>query len=384
MTVLFMLPIPLVISLFIRHRARYKDIWLIAEREDEARDNGYHLFKYIRTQYPHKQVYYVIDFKSRDKQRLEKLGNLVDYLSFKHFLYFVLCSKSISTHLHGAAPMARACIPFYPLMPKKKIVFLDHGIIKDYMLGLHKKFSRINMFICGAKPEYDYIKDKFGYDPMEVQYTGHARFDNLHENSTGKRQILLMPTFRKWLYNLTRLPHEIGEEEFKKDQFYVRYQSLLINESLMEALDKYNYNLIYFPHSSAQDFLHVFESIHPRIILASRDNHDIQDLLLQSRLLITDYSSVFFDFAYMHKPVLYYQFDTERYRSQHYQQGYFEYKTHGFGPVVSDENDVIDKVISYMQSEFAMEPEYVKRASAFFPLRDNNNCSRIFSAICAM
>lgn len=42
--------------------------------------------------------------------------------------------------------------------------------------------------------------------------------------------------------------------------------------------------------------------------------YDVQQLLKESLLLITDYSSVFFDMMYMNKPVIFYQFDENQYR----------------------------------------------------------------------
>ena len=75
------------------------------------------------------------------------------------------------------------------------------------------------------------------------------------------------------------------------------------------------------------------------IIIAHKDDYDVQDLLIRSSVLVTDYSSVFFDFAYMGKPVIYYQFDEDEFRKNHYQEGYFSYREHGFGRVLKYENE---------------------------------------------
>ena len=40
-----------------------EDIWLISERPDQARDNGY-CFRFLREQHPEVQVYYLIDKKA--------------------------------------------------------------------------------------------------------------------------------------------------------------------------------------------------------------------------------------------------------------------------------------------------------------------------------
>ena len=67
-------------------------------------------------------------------------------------------------------------------------------------------------------------------------------------------------------------------------------------------------------------------------------------MIKKSALLITDFSSVFFDFGYMKKPIIYYQFDNELFRSNHYKEGYFSYERDGFGPVATKENDLISYI----------------------------------------
>ena len=75
------------------------------------------------------------------------------------------------------------------------------------------------------------------------------------------------------------------------------------------------------------------------IIIADKDTFDVQDLLIRSQILITDYSSVFFDFAYMKKPEIFFQFDNERYRNSHYKEGYFSYELDGFGKVTYNRDE---------------------------------------------
>lgn len=46
----------------------------------------------------------------------------------------------------------------------------------------------------------------------------------------------------------------------------------------------------------------------------------------------------------MEKPMIFYQFDKESFRQQHYEEGYFDYDRDGFGEILYDENDVIDEL----------------------------------------
>ena len=98
-------------------------------------------------------------------------------------------------------------------------------------------------------------------------------------------------------------------------------------------------------------------------------------------MLITDYSSVFFDFAYMKKPIVYYQFDEDDFHSWHYHKGYFDYRTMGFGDVCMKEAEVLESLCDVFYNNMQPSPEYLKRMDAFFPLHDTNNCQRIFDRI---
>ena len=99
----------------------------------------------------------------------------------------------------------------------------------------------------------------------------------------------------------------------------------------------------------------------------------MQKLLKESNILITDYSSVQFDFAYMDKAIIYFQFDEKEFYSKHYSKGYFDFKTMGFGPVCKTKEEVVEALKNNQNKSF-----YQERASSFFKYRDYNNSERIF------
>ena len=67
-----------------------------------------------------------------------------------------------------------------------------------------------------------------------------------------------------------------------------------------------------------------------------RKTCNYQKTLLKASLLVTDYSSIFFDFAYLRKPVIYAHFDYEEYRMNYYPKGYFNYEKDRFGFIAHD------------------------------------------------
>ena len=346
------------------------DVWLISERGDDARDNGYWLYKYLKDRHPEVKVKYVISKKSPDRSKISD-GDIVEFGSKSHYVLFLTAGKLISTHTMGFSPNYR----LFNRMNKKgllhlkgRTVFLQHGITKDYIDSFSRKNAKIDLVICGAKPEYEYMISRYGYDRSNAVYTGFARFDHLVDESSGKRQILVMPTFRRYLNYINN---------FESTDYYHKWNSFLNNKELIKYLEEKDIKLVFYPHYEIQKWIHHFRIKSKKIIIAKKEEYDVQKLLKESNLLVTDYSSVAFDFAYLNKKVLYYQFDQDQYRNKHYSEGYFDYKKDGFGPVCDDEHILVRKII---ESGLNARVD-ANRLCNIYSIHDTHNCERIYDAI---
>lgn len=359
-----------------------KHVWIISERGTDARDNGFHFFRYVRNKHPEQNAYYIIDKKSADYPKVSALGNTVQMGSLKHWLLFLGAEMRISTHINGYVPGKHWRYRDFVSHEQKiraKVVFLRHGIGKDNVRGHYRDRTNIRLFLCGAKREYDYVLSHYGYSREEVKYTGLARFDSLHGFRT-KRQVLIMPTWRDWL-SPDFSGRGLSEQEIRDSLYVQRWSSLLGNGRLRALAEKYHVAFIFYPHYEMQRFLSLFPQGDEAVVIADFAHYDVQQLLKESMLLITDFSSVFFDFAYMHKPTLYYQFDEDEYRAHHYAQGYFDYRRDGFGEVVTDDATLLELLERYLVDDCRMQPEYQRRIEGFFPLHDDKNCERIYNEI---
>lgn len=358
---------------------RGKHIWIVSERGTDARDNGYHFYRYVRERHPEQRAYYIIDRKSPDYPKVAALGNVVQRGSLKHWLLYLGAEVKISSHMNGFTPDSNwHYLQFVSRRRRNdKNVFLQHGVTKDDLKPCYRNCTNINLFICGAKPEYDYILSRYGYSESELKYTGFARFDSLH-NFTTRRQVLIMPTWRSWL---SAKRDGVTWKDVENSTYLKCWTSVLRSGRLQKMAKKYGISFVFYPHYEVQSFLHLFGKSDEGIEIADFAHYDVQQLLKESMLLITDYSSVFFDFAYMRKPVIYYQFDEEEYRAQHYRQGYFDYQRDGFGEVVTEQDALFDLLEQYLENGCSLKPEYRERIQGFFPLQDRNNCERIYKEI---
>lgn len=361
------------ISVYVRLFRRQEQCWLFCERPDEARDNGFVLYKWICTHHPEVRVIYAIHKSSPDFSNVENLGEVIEYGSIKHWYYFFASKACCDTGWGICCPNAFCYIlmrNFLPPMSKR--VFLQHGIIKDFMpVGLKGKLHA-DLFVCGAYPEWEYISSNFGYVNNEVKYLGLARFDRL-VSTASKSQILYMPTWRSYLENAN---------DITKTKYYSSIISFISSSELNDLLTRTNSEFVFFLHPHIKKFKQYFEKCGTeRIRILNNDDCDLQKLICSANILITDFSSIYFDFAYQCKPVIYYHFDYDEYREGHYSEGYFNYERDGFGPIVKDEKDLINSLSYFREKEWIFPEVYAERARRFFPMMDTKNCERHFNEL---
>ena len=364
------------------YRCFRRDLWLICDNKKEARDNGYWFFRYLREQHPEQDAVYAISKRSPDYQRVKPLGKTVSYGSLRHWILYLTARVNISSQ-KGGKPNAAVC---YALEVKGFLrntrVFLQHGIIKDDMDWLHYENTKMTRFVTSTKREYRFLCDTFGYPEGAVIQTGLCRFDNLQQFTVKPRQILVMPTWRSWIATPTSASKAIEEvADFQQTTYYRCWNAFLNNPLLHRLLERYDMTLVFYPHRDMQRFLPDFTVCSERIRKAAWPEDDVQTLLKESACLITDFSSIAMDFAYMKKRLMYYQFDVEDFRRGQYAEGYFSYERDGFGKVCYTQDEALEELTAAMEDGFANPAVYQERAQAFFDLHDDKNCERTYYAV---
>ena len=194
-----------------------------------------------------------------------------------------------------------------------------------------------------------------------VQAFGLPRHDNL-KFGVAKKEILFSPTWRKYLIN---------RQSFEKSEYYHRLNSFLNNERLLKEAKRKGYKIVFKPHYDLLPFLDLF-TLQDGVEVNTHNSY--QTIFNNSAVMITDYSSVFFDFSFLKKPVIYYHEGDD----YHYDKGYFDYETMGFGDVVESEDALVDKVIYYMNHDCIMEDKYKQRVDKFFKYTDQKNSKRVY------
>jgi len=337
----------------IKKNKNKSEIWLVNDRRDQAGDNGEYFFRYlIKKQPEHINIYFVIEKNCSDYHRLKKLGNILDLNSQKYLNIFLIADKIISSISNSwVINPFKEDYAYMKDLIKFDNIFLQHGIIKDDLSNYLNRYSK----------KYDI-------------------FEKIKKNINIKKQIIIIPTWRfniKGTIDLITYK-SIYSETFTSTNYFHFYNKLINDQKLLLFMDKYNYKGIFCLHPcfSAQwvDFQQ-----NNYFLIEEKCNY--QEFLLESSLLITDYSSIFFDFGYLRKPVIYSHFDYEKYRKSHYREGYFDYKYDGFGPVCFNINCTINEIIYEIKNNCFLRVKYLKRIKKFFSFLDQNNCERVFNEI---
>lgn len=367
-------------------RLHRKPIWLVSDRINKADDNGEAFFRYIQKEH-RKEIksYFVLSKDSSDYERLQKIGPVVDNLSWKHKMLFLLCDYNISAQADAITsnPFPGYEDGFREMLCRERFVFLQHGVIKDDLSDWLNRYKKnLYGFVTAANPEYQSILDgAYFYTEKQVWLTGLPRFDRRYHDE--KEYITIMPTWRMYLLEAANMETGLRKTKpgFRKSKFFQFYQGLLNNPRLLRAAKEAGYQLRIFMHPNMQPHLSEF-NISPDVKILGLDT-SYNEVYAHSNLVVTDYSSAVFDFAYLRKPIVYCHFDADEFfAGEHvYTRGYFDYERDGFGEVEYDLESTVSRLIEYMENGCKLKDKYRERIDNFFAFDDQNNCQRVYDKI---
>jgi CDP-glycerol glycerophosphotransferase len=348
-----------------------RPVWLIGERPGKAQDNGYHFFRYLREKHPEIDAYYVMDLASPEYRNVAHLGNVIAHRSKEHIRTALAAERLLGSHDPDF---------LYPVRTRRfrramraTNVFLQHGVMgTKWMVLNYGKSSRrfeTDLFIVSSEREKQYIVSDFGFAPDEVAVTGLARFDALLAPDVApRRQLLVMPTWRDWLQDADRYP---------ESEYHQRWSEFLHHPRLHHLAEQHGFEIVFCPHANMAVFTALFAGGPVRVI--SPGEVDVQHLLKESAMLVTDYSSVGFDFSFLHRPVAYYQFDQRKFLGPN--GSHLDLPRELPGPIAYGVDDILQEVEWAAEENFVMDSEYVRRADRFLDHRDQHSCDRIFEEV---
>lgn len=362
-----------------------KKIWLMYDKLYKGGDSCEYLYRATAKNNDGITKYYIIDKNTSDYKALKADGyKPVATRSLKHRLAFlhsdiVLITNSNLFPFNGynmdRSRFIRGLCNFGSMC-------LQHGLtVQKCAMAQQRIIDNTKMYFIASKYEKGNLEHHaYNYKGFDIiKLTGIGRYDGLINND--KKQILLSPTWR--MYNAMPVTSSEGVQreynpEFKHTVYFKIYNDLINNEKLLSCAKKNGYKIKYLLHPILSSQLEDFTPGDGAEVIASVGDLSYEKILTESSLMVTDYSGVQFDFAYMKKPLVYFH---PSQLPAHYDDGCFFYDTMGFGDICTESDQLVNTLCSYMENGCKMSQKYIDRVNDFYNFDDHNNCERIYKEI---
>ena len=358
-----------------------KHIWIGFEKfAESAHDSGYHFFNYVYTKHPEHNYYYVIDKNANEyKNLIGKEDKVLNYMSLKYFIYLFNAELLISSdtkrnvyNLHRKKSLVGQHLESLPL------IYLQHGMNGlKYVRDFYKDRNVFDLVVATSEYERELIVHEWGYPEDEVITTGLARWDVLEDRSKDLKykKIIIMPTWRTWM-------REMSNESFMETEFFKEYNNLLTSVKLNELYEKNNIKVVFFLHPKFRQYQELFKNNlndFPNVQVFDYLEISLENEIMESSMMISDYSSVIWEMFYLKKPCVFYHFDVDKY--QKYEGMYLDPQTDMFGDIGMNVEEISNIIEGYASSNFSEREKYAIMRDRYFSHIDQNNSARIYEGL---
>lgn len=362
---------------------RKKKIWMFFDKIYKGGDSSEYLFRYSSKMDDGITKYYLIDKNATDYKRIKADGfKPLVRGSLKHRLVFFNAQMMIVSNstVFAFNDLTMQGSSYFRDICDFHVVCVQHGLsVQKIAIAQNRLRDNTRLYFCASpveienlsRPVYDYV----GYDALKL--TGVPRYDGLKNDD--KKQIMISPTWRMQSAMLVSKNEGVARdynEHFKDTSYFKVFNSLINDKRLLDAADKYGYRIKFVLHPIVSPQVDDFDKNDRVDIIPAIGDMSYEKMFCESSLMVTDFSGIQFDFAYMRKPLVYLHHNDI---PQHYEEGAYHYDTMAFGEIVHTNDELIDKLTEYMSTGCVMKDKYRKRADDFYAFDDHNNCKRIYT-----
>ena len=325
--------------------------------------NSYLLFQEYKTNND-TNAYYVINEKTElyksllQKNQTQNLIPFTNFSNIEELFPYLLNSKIIV--------QSYALYEFQIIINKVKylkLLYICHAVnyfkinqIKDELLKLDKDKQHI---VLTSPYEYNLYNKMNLYNKKSMHFAGLPRYEQLSKNKKeSNNESCILTTFTYRSYN-----HSI----YVNSLFRRNLISLLKDETLLSFLKKKSINLIYISHHF-DEIRHrtLKKNEFPKIIIEKQES--LSYYIEKCSLLITDFSSISFDFMFQKKPVLFYFIDVNE-KFDFKEKSYMKIDENNsiyFENVFYEKIPLVNKVKYYINRKFNLDVGLSKKYKYLF------------------
>ena len=328
------------------------------ETRNNCNDNAYTLF--LSDLKNNDNAYFVTTQEMFDKETNPRIKEHLLIVNMPETKEIMVRANSIIVSWHATPIFGEARMKFlYPFL-RMNYVFVPHGISydKDSYYLHQSNWGYFSKVICASRYEKEYFEKICNYNCVEIG--GYPRMDKWYAKRYDAKKIFLFPTWREEI-----------------EDAYI--QNILdICKSITNELP--GYQIVYAAHPSIEkqmykNIANQITRISPKIIsFMCEDGESFNEHFESSKFLITDYSSVAYDFVYKKGAVPIYF--TSFYEGKNNYEFREEFYKHNCGISVQNTKELVNVL-----KDAKCACRIRKRVNDFFAYRDGNNTKRVMSMI---
>lgn len=350
-----------------------EEVWLYTDAPSVLIDNAYLQFKHdVQINDGIERYYIVTNAEGKfDYSKEVDANRLIIHGSEKHIGKFFKAKKILTSFIDEDVLW-----PVKDAKTRKKlrggfnaeIVYLQHGILHAHLPWYYSKFrTDVDKFVISTKYEKENLLKNYDYEDDDLLMTGMARYDFINTCENSKNILLYAPSWRSYLVNKIEesdIKREADVVLLEKSNYFTGIVNLLTDEKLKNFLEESDMYLELKLHPEFCELYHDnLTSIEGERIRLAEDIVDIN----QYKMLITDFSSILYDFVYMNKPILYFVPDYKEFLSglNHYRELDIPLEN-GFGRFTDQKGKLIDYLIQMQGRNFQIEEIYREKYQKLF------------------
>jgi len=350
-------------------------------------DNPKGIYEYIKKKYPDYKLYWSVDRRYQNHFPKEGFNYLIRF-SLKWIYemgtakYWVVNSR---LPLWIPKPKHTVYIQTWHGTPLKK---LGVDINEVHMPGTDTNSYKRNFIYEASKWDYlvspnaystEIFKRAFDFKHTVIE-SGYPRNDILYTHNNeqdinriksklnipfDKKVILYAPTWRDDDYYST------GSYKFNLKLDFNRLQADFGDDFII---------LLRMHYLVAEQF---DLSEHESFVFDVSSYNDISNLYLISDVLITDYSSVFFDYANLRRPILFFTYDIEKYRKK-LRGFYLNIEEEAPGPLLKSTDEIINYLELIRNGKYQLPLSFETFYNKYCYLEDGNASERVVNQFLEM
>lgn len=360
-----------------------RKIWLYSDRQGFL-DNAYFQFKHDFSKKDGVKRYYIVDkpknpeayFTRKERRRL------VGFKDLKHRLLYLRCDKILTSFVRGSVVSNYdiGSSHWYSDLLRHEVIGLQHGVLLANLPMMYaKERCEADRIVVSSRYEIDNFINNYGCDEEDLIPCGMPRFDRIDTQTPPQRKIILCPSWRSSLIGEYRNhARKLNDAAFLASDFYRSVNEVLNSEDLAAVLEKYDITLDFKNHPLFAGYDRHFESDNPRVRVLGGEAR-----LEEYLVMITDYSSIVFDFVYLERPVIYFMPDYTLFKAgvTHYYRSLGIPLEDGFGEFTQTAGELAGALRRLAENDFKPAPQYAEKMKGFFLNKGKNHSDKLYEAL---